>query len=136
AEFTQRFDEVTRSHLTLDQLVPELRVDAEIELDQDTLGLDVMLRHFEPFGVGNPAPVFAARNVTTLGAPRVIGKDGLKLTLLGRTGTQIEAIGWGMAALAPSIRAGSALDVAFRLERDEYNGVSRLQARLADIVVR
>jgi single-stranded-DNA-specific exonuclease len=134
--FTRRFDEVARAHLTIDQLVPELRVDAEIELDQETLGLEVMLRHFEPFGVGNPSPVFAARNVSVLGTPRVVGKDGLKLTLLGSTGTQLEAIGWGMAALAPSISAGSALDVAFRLERDEYNGISRLQARLADVVVR
>ena len=134
--FTRRFDEVARARLTIDSLVPELRVDAEIEIDEETLGLEVMLRHFEPFGVGNPAPVFASMNVTTVGAPRVVGKDGLKLTLVGTTGTQLEAIGWGMAALAPSIRAGSALDVAFRLERDEYKGVSRLQARLADVVVR
>lgn len=134
--FTRRFDEVARARLTIDDLVPELRVDAEIELNQDTLGLESMLRHFEPFGVGNPSPVFAARNVTVVAAPRVIGRDGLKLMLLGSNGTQLEAIGWGMAAMAPSINAGSALDVAFRLERDEYRGVSHLQARLADVVLR
>jgi len=134
--FTRRFDEVVRARLTLDELVPELRVDAEIELDQETLDLETTLRHFEPFGVGNPAPVFAARNVTIFGSPRVVGRDGLKLTLVGRNGTQLEAIGWGMADLAPAIRAGNALDIAFRLERDEYRGESRLQARLADVVVR
>ena len=134
--FTRRFDEVVRARLTLDELVPELRVDAEIELDQDTLDLEATLRHFEPFGVGNPAPVFAARNVTVFGSPRVVGRDGLKLTLVGPNGTQLEAIGWGMADLAPAIRAGKLLDVAFRLERDEYRGESRLQARLADVVVR
>ncbi len=136
AAFAQRFDDVARARLNIDDLVPELRVDAEIELDEETLGLEVMLRHFEPFGVGNPSPVFAARNVATAGVARVVGKDGLKLTLVGSTGTQLEAIGWGMAALALSIRAGSTLDVAFRLERDEYKGVSRIQARLADVVVR
>ena len=135
-DFARRFDDVARARLAPADLVPELRVDAEVELDAEMLALDVMLRHFEPFGVGNPSPMFAARNVVTAGAPRVIGRDGLKLTLVGSTGTQIEAIGWGMAAMAPSIRAGSALDVAFRLERDEYNGVSRLQARLADVVIR
>jgi single-stranded-DNA-specific exonuclease len=134
--FTRRFDEVVSARLTLDELVPELRVDAEIELDQNTLDLETTLRHFEPFGVGNPAPVFAARNVTVFGSPRVVGRDGLKLTLVGPNGTQLEAIGWGMADLAPAIRAGKALDVAFRLERDEYRGESRLQARLADIIVR
>ncbi len=134
--FAQRFDEVARAHLTVDELVPELRVDAEIELDQNALDLEVMLRHFEPFGVGNPSPVFAARNVVLVVTPRVVGKDGLKLILAGSTGTKIDAIGWGMAALAPEMKVGTALDVAFRLERDEYKGVSRLQARLADIVVR
>ncbi len=136
AAFAQRFDQVARRQLGIDDLVAEIRIDAEIELDTATLELDVMLRHFEPYGVGNPAPVFAARNVGTLGSARVVGKDGLKLTLLGRTGTQLEAIGWGMAALAPSIRAGASLDVAFRLERDEYKGESRLQARLAGLVVK
>ena len=66
----------------------------------------------------------------------MIGRDGLKLTLVGRTGTSIEAIGWGMAALAPALRSAAGVDAAFRLERDEYQGVSRLQARLADIVAR
>ena len=134
--FRHRFDQVARSQLTVDDLAPVLRIDAEIELDRATLDMDVMLRHFEPYGVGNPAPVFAARNIVALAAPRLIGKDGIKLTLLGGSGTQIDAIGWGMAPLAASISAGAALDVAFRLERDEYQGVSRLQARLADIVVR
>lgn len=134
--FAARFDEVARARLATEDLVPQLRVDAEIELDQATLDLETTLCHFEPFGVGNPAPVFAARNVVSLGAPRVVGRDGLKLTLVGSGGTQIEAIGWGMADLAPAIRAGVALDVAFRLEREEYKGVSRLQAQLADVVVR
>ncbi|MDQ2891356.1 MAG: single-stranded-DNA-specific exonuclease RecJ [Gemmatimonadota bacterium] len=134
--FARRFDEVARASLGAAELAPQLRIDAEIRIDQAALELDVMLRHFEPYGVGNPSPVFAARNVTALGAPRIVGRDGLKLTLLGDGGTQLEAIGWGMAPLAPSIRSGAALDVAFRMERDEYKGVSRLQARLADIVVR
>lgn len=134
--FARRFDDVARAHIAVDDLIPELRVDAELELDEEVLALEPMLRHFEPFGVGNPSPVFAVRNVSTTGSVRVVGRDGLKLTLVGSSGTQIEAIGWGMAAMAPAIRAGSTLDVAFRLERDEYQGVSRLQARLADVVVR
>jgi single-stranded-DNA-specific exonuclease len=135
AAFAKRFDDVARTRLNPDDLVPEIRVDAEIELDGDLMELETLLRHFEPFGVGNPSPVFAARNVAVATGARTVGRDGLKLTLVGADGTQIDAIGWGMASLAPAIRAGSMLDVAFRLERDEYKGVSRLQARLADVVV-
>ena len=134
--FARRFDEVAKTRLSSEDLFPELRVDAELELDDAALEIEPMLRHFEPFGVGNPSPIFAVRNVSISGNPRVIGRDGLKLTLVGRTGTSIEAIGWGMAALAPALRSAAGVDAAFRLERDEYQGVSRLQARLADIVVR
>jgi single-stranded-DNA-specific exonuclease len=134
--FRRRFDEIARARLSDGDLVPLLRVDAEIELDDEALALEPVLRHFEPFGVGNPSPVFVARGVTVCGSPRVVGKDGLKLTLVGPRGTHIDAIGWGMASLAPTICAEATVDVAFRLERDEYNGISRLQARLADLVVR
>lgn len=134
--FATRFNDVARDRLTRDDLFPELRVDIELELDHATLELETVLRHFEPFGIGNPAPVFAARNVTVAAAPRTVGRDGLKLRLVGASGAQIDAIGWGMADMAPRIRPGILLDVAFRLERDEYQGESRLQAKLADIVVR
>ncbi|MGI8509350.1 MAG: single-stranded-DNA-specific exonuclease RecJ [Gemmatimonadaceae bacterium] len=134
--FATRFNDVARDRLTRDDLFPELRVDIELELDHATLELETVLRHFEPFGIGNPAPVFAARNVTAAAAPRTVGRDGLKLRLVGASGAQVDAIGWGMADMAPRIRPGIPLDVAFRLERDEYQGESRLQAKLADIVVR
>jgi hypothetical protein len=37
-----------------------------------------------------------------------------------------------MAHRAAELAAGTVVDVAFRVERDEWNGESRLQARLAD----
>ncbi|MGI8545993.1 MAG: single-stranded-DNA-specific exonuclease RecJ [Gemmatimonadaceae bacterium] len=134
--FAARFNDVARERLTRDDLFPELRIDVELELDHATLELETILRHFEPFGVGNPAPLFVARNVTAAAAPRVVGRDGLKLRLAGASGAEIDAIGWGMAEMASRILPGAPLDVAFRLERDEYQGESRLQAKLADIVVR
>lgn len=133
--FAARFNDIAHERLTRDDLCPELRVDIELELDHDALQMEALLRHFEPFGVGNPAPVFAVRNVTAAAAPRVVGKDGLKLRLAGIGGAEIDAIGWGMADIARQIIPGRPLDVAFRLERDEYQGESRLQAKIADIVV-
>jgi hypothetical protein len=61
----------------------------------------------------------------------MMGKDGLRV-VLRQAGTELTAIGWGMAFRAPELSAGATIDVAFRLERDEWNGESRLQARLAD----
>jgi single-stranded-DNA-specific exonuclease len=85
----------------------------------------------EPCGIGNPSPLFVSRGVTVLGSPRVVGKDGLKI-VLSANGAQLTALGWGMGPRASELQAGATIDVAYRLERDDWNGQSRLQARLAD----
>ncbi len=120
-----------RSVLTPADLVPELRADLEVELHEVTDNLEALLRHVEPCGIGNPSPVLIARGVRVAAPPRTVGSDGLRL-MLHQNGTQLIALGWGMAARAPELSVGALVDVAFRLERDDWNGESRLQARLAD----
>ena len=96
--------------------------------------LESLFRHFEPFGIGNPTPVLLARNVTIARPPKAVGHDGLKLVLDTGTGS-LEALGWGFAPRVAEfqLQPGSRIDVAFRLERDEYRGESYLQARIADL---
>ena len=130
--FAERFNEVARARLTEADLVPEMRVDLELPLASVNADLEALFRHFEPFGVGNAAPLLVARGVRLAAAPRVVGTDGLRLRLAAGDG-ELEAIGWGMAARLPELALGAPFDVAFRLERDEYRGESRLQAKLADI---
>ena len=130
--FAQRFNEVARARLAPEDLYPELRIDAEISIDEVTDDLELLLRHFEPFGVGNPSPVFATRNVRLSVPARVVGTDGLKLRIAGATRDR-EALGWGMGELAPELPLEMPFDIAYRLERDTYQGESRLQLRIADI---
>lgn len=131
-EFARRFALVAESALTPDDLVPELRVDLEIPLEDVTEDLESLLRHFEPFGVGNPTPVFMSRGVSVAEPARTVGRDGLRLRLTNGS-YSLDALGWGMGNLAKQLQPGDSVDIAFRVERDEYRGVSRLQARLADI---
>ncbi|MFI5227617.1 MAG: single-stranded-DNA-specific exonuclease RecJ [Gemmatimonadales bacterium] len=131
AEFAERFNQIAAAKLTADDLVPELRVDLELPLDDATDELEALLRHLEPCGVGNPSPLLVSRGVTIAAPPRVVGKDGLKVVLQGG-GRELVALGWGMGARARELEAGATIDVAYRLERDEWNGESRIQARLAD----
>ena len=133
-EFAARFNAVAREQLTPDDLVPELRADLEVALGELTLQLESLLRHVEPCGIGNPSPVLVARHLTVAAPPRIVGRDQehLKLRLGDASGAQIEALGWGMSSRATEVEQGAQLDVAFRLESDEWNGEKRLQARLAD----
>lgn len=130
--FTERFDEVARARLTPDDLVPVLRVDLDVPIDHVGEALEKLVRHFEPFGIGNPAPLFRTTGARLARAPRKVGSDGLKLAIDGRDG-ELEAIGWGLASRAPHLDVSRDLDLAFKLERDEYRGVSRLQLRVADV---
>ena len=130
-EFAQRFNDVARSKLSREDLQPELRIDAVISIDEVTDDLEAVLRHFEPFGVGNPTPVFLSRGVRLTMSPRVVGTDGLKLRVASGT-RERDALGWGMGDLAADITVDTRLDLAYRLERDTYQGESRLQLRIAD----
>lgn len=133
-EFAERFNRVAAAQLTANDLVPELRVDLELSFDQATDELETLLRYLEPCGVGNPSPLLVSRGVNVAAPPRVVGKDGLKVVLHG-AGRDVVALGWGMGQRARELDVGMTVDVAYRLERDEWNGESRLQARLADFRV-
>ena len=133
-DFAARFNEVARSVLTPADLVPEIRVDLEVSIEGLDGRIESLFRHFEPFGIGNPTPVLLARNVTIARPPRPVGEHGLKLALDTGTGS-LEALGWGLADRAAEFQSGTKVDVAFRLERDNYRGESYLQARIADLRV-
>jgi single-stranded-DNA-specific exonuclease len=130
--FAQRFDTVAATRLTPDDLIPELRLDLSLDLADASESFLALLRHCVPFGVGNPAPVFVARGVRADSTPRKVGENGLKLRLTDDHAA-VDAIGWDLAAKAKSVQWTAPFDVAFRLEKDEWNGKSRIQARVADV---
>jgi single-stranded-DNA-specific exonuclease len=131
-EFRDAFNARACAALGDHDLVPEVRVDLELELGHCDADLARMLRHAGPFGSGNPAPVFAVRSVAVDGL-RVVGQGHLKLTLAAR-GTRLDAIGFGMGALASEPGFGASLvDAAFRLEENHYRGRTSLQARIVDL---
>jgi single-stranded-DNA-specific exonuclease len=130
-EFARCFNEAARAALSPDDLVPEIRIDLEVALADLTPGFESLLRHLEPCGIGNPSPMLLTRGVRLAAAPRIVGQGGLKLRL--QTDHEpLEALGWSLGHRIGEIDVNRPLDIAFRLERDEYQGVSRLQAKLAD----
>lgn len=130
--FREQFDAVARERLTPDDLTPEVRVDLELDLTSIGDELESLVRHFEPFGIGNPAPMFSATRVQLAAAPKRVGTDGVKLVLRAEHGV-VDAIGWGMGSMCDKLHVSRPVDLAFRLEREEYRGVSRLQLKLADL---
>jgi single-stranded-DNA-specific exonuclease len=126
-EFRGRFAEIARDALGPDDLGPEQRVDLELGLHETTRELERMCRHLEPCGAGNASPVFGVRGVRFIGRSRV-GNGHLKGTL-DDGGTRLGAIGFQWADRVPWLGDGL-VDAAFKLESNEWNGHSTLQARL------
>ncbi|MDX2261945.1 MAG: single-stranded-DNA-specific exonuclease RecJ [Gemmatimonadales bacterium] len=124
--FRERFTAHARSQLSPDDLGPTQRVDLELPLGEVTDELERWGRHLEPCGMGNAAPVLGTRRIRLEGM-RTVGEKHLKATL-SAGGRSVEAIAFGWADRAAGLRGE--VDVAFRLERNEFRGVSSLQARV------
>ena len=131
-EFAARFNAIARELLSAEDLVPRLRTDLELPLDDADEAFERALRHLEPFGVGNPGPVMVARGVKVASGVRKIGTDGVKVALETSRGP-LDSVGWGMAGRAGELRVVDArFDVAYRLDVNEYQGKRTLQAVLQD----
>jgi len=126
-EFRERFGAVARARLDPATLGPEQRVDLELPLSEMTDDLERLCRHLEPTGMGNPGPVFGVRAVTFANR-QVVGQGHLK-GLLRQGNHRVETIGFQWADRVPWL-GDEPVDVAVRLERNEFGGRSELQARL------
>ncbi len=131
--FRARLNEVARERLRREDLQPRLGVDVELPLSEVTSDLWRFLAHFGPFGMGNPKPVFLARDVRLSAAPQVVGERHLRLRLDAGGGAASEAIGFGLAAESEWLQESSRVDLAFQLGLSEWQGVEYVQAKLLDV---
>ena len=114
-------------------LVPRLTVDAPLPLGDVRADLLRGLASLEPFGRGNPRPVFHAEPVEVAAGPRTMGERHLRMTLRqGRAA--FPAVAWRAAERAAVFERRRALNVAFSLGEDSYKGNDFLQLIVADAV--
>ncbi len=121
-----------------------LRIHAELPLDRITRVLAGWLHKLEPFGHGNPEPIFVARRARLLAPPRILKERHIRLELAqestqpqphpGSSGA-LRAIGWGLAARAAELglAQGSLIDLAYRIRENEHPEYGGLEAEIAGI---
>lgn len=133
-EFKERFEAYVAEHIREDQLQPTLHIEAELQLSDINKNFYNVLRHLEPFGPGNPRPLFVTHNLINHRDTRTVGKQGehLRLDMTDRTHA-ITGIAFGRADMASYIQNGNAVDLCYELSENTYNHHTNIQMMVHDI---
>ena len=113
----------------------EAAIDVDAEIDhcgQLTAPQVESLSELEPFGTGNPKPVFLLRGVCVLSCCDVGGGRHLKMKLR-RDGVVLDAIFFSANAAACGVSAGDRLDVVFTPQINEFRGSRTVQLQVCDL---
>ncbi|MGA2905316.1 MAG: single-stranded-DNA-specific exonuclease RecJ [Candidatus Korobacteraceae bacterium] len=141
-ELRSRLESYARQRLTPEDFVPVLEYDAEISLDDVKHDFWLALQRLEPFGSGNPVPVFVARNAKLVQPARVLKDKHLKLRAVPgdplarerRFQRAHDVLGWRMAERVAQdpLLAGDVLDLAFTVDYNEHPEFGGVQLNLVD----
>lgn len=136
-EFKARFEAYVEANIEPDMLVPQIDIDEPLRFADITPAFRRTLNAFQPFGPGNPAPVFVTRNVSDNGTARLVGARGehLKMELIQgqRPFTPMSAIAFGQTDHFDHIKRGGAIDVCYNVVENHYQGNVTPQLRIKDI---
>ena len=134
AAFAAAFEAYAHENMEHGTLDSYLDIDAEARIGDFSEGVMRELNGLEPFGAGNPKPVFAARGVKLIAPPRTVGSrnDHLQMSISDASGA-VRCIGFGMGKLEKKLLETDSFNVAFEPQYNTYNGRTNLQFMLSDI---
>ncbi|HKR11017.1 MAG TPA: single-stranded-DNA-specific exonuclease RecJ [Pyrinomonadaceae bacterium] len=134
AEFRCRLNEHAASCLTPEDLEHSVAIDLELSPENVTFQLARELQALEPFGAGNPCPVFRTRNLRCLSEPVVLKGQHLRLRLAGPQNRPLEAIWFNCIEPGKETPVlNGSIEVAYTLELSAWNDEYRLQLNVADL---
>lgn len=133
--FKEAFEKVVEASIHPDLLIPEVSIDAEINLSEINERLIRLLSQFEPFGPQNMSPVFLTKNLTDTGYAKAIGsgEEHLKLFVKQNSSEGFGAIGFGMGTKLDLVKDQKPFDAVYHIDENEFNGNVTVQLRLKDL---
>ena len=136
-EFTRRFNAYVEENIDPITLQPQVEIDSELFFSNITPAFRRDLNRFQPFGPGNPAPVFVTRGVVSHGETKLVGADceHLRMDLMQRQkpNTTIQTIAFQQPTHYEWICAGHPIDVCYQIVENHYRGSVSVQLRIKDI---
>lgn len=129
-----KLNEVAAKAFAGQEQAEAVHVDSELPLSSIGPMLADELDLLGPHGAGNPAPVFASTQLRMSGPPRLMGKKGEHMNVnVLQGGVSIRAVGFGMGERVPELMRSEGCDVAYSVERNEWNGRKNIELHIKDI---
>ncbi len=134
-ELRLRLNQHALENIDPEKLVPELRIDAQVSSATLDLRLVESLKLLEPYGAGNPKPMFATSGLKLRDEPYVMKEKHLKLRLVDESGKAFEAVWWDGVERSKqqTLKAGSSIELAYTPEINTWQGNDRLQLVVEDL---
>lgn len=139
--FRDRFENIVTKNITREVLTPIINIDAQLEFKQITPKFFRLLNTFQPFGPGNPSPVFLTTSVYDNGNGRIVGGKGdggghLKLELIQDDAAYhpLSAIAFNMSEYFTHLEGGNPVDICYSIAENFYrSSIANIQLRIKDI---
>lgn len=133
--FKHQFEKVVKESIDPQLLVPEITVDAIIELSDITPKLMRILKQFAPFGPGNMSPTFMAENLVDTGYAKGVGAEEahLKLAVTQNDTYKIGGIGFNLGDKLPLVTSRKPFSAVFSIDENEWQGNVSLQLKIKDL---
>jgi single-stranded-DNA-specific exonuclease len=132
AEFKESINRLAKEKLTLGDLLPSLDIDLEVglaDLDEGCIG---ELEALEPFGTGNPEPLFYTRGLRLKGEPQLLGRNTLKFWVTDGE-TTYQAIGFGMGELRDNFGQAASFGMVYTPRIDTWQGEGSVLLEAKDL---
>lgn len=135
--FIKKFEKVVADTIDENMLVPEIEIDAELELKDVNPRFFNILRQFAPFGPGNTKPIFIAKDAMDTGWTRLVGaqKNHLRIYATQDGVYRVKGIGYNLGHKYQDMKNQQPFDMCFTIEETRYNSQTSLQIRLKDLEI-
>ncbi len=124
-EFKKSINALAKKTIRLEDLLPRLDIDMEIALGQFNEKIILELQRLEPFGAGNPEPLFYSRSLKLKGQPQILARNTIKFRVSDGDAV-FQAIGFGMSALEGNFQQSSCFDMVYTPRMDNWQGESSI----------
>ena len=131
-KFREAINQQTVTDVDQTAIIPTVAIDAVIKPSYITLETVDEINKLQPFGVENPSPVFAVRNIKIHKISTMSEGKHLRMTLL-KDNKFLDAVGFGMGEYYNHLKEGDFIEVAFGLDINDYKGFKNVQLILKDI---